>query len=36
MRAELRRHGVGIEMSLPSNLNPVTGNSVQLQQVVQN
>ena len=36
MGAEFRRHGVGIETSLPSNLNSVVGDRVQLQQVILN
>ena len=36
MGAEFRRHGVRVETSLPSNLNSVIGDRVQLQQVVLN
>ncbi len=36
MGAEFRRHGIRIETSLPSNLNSVIGDRVQLQQVVLN
>jgi PAS domain S-box-containing protein len=36
MRAEFHRHGVRIETSLSSNLEPVIGDRVQLQQVVLN
>ena len=36
MAAEFRRHGVRVETSLPSNLNSVIGDRVQLQQVVLN
>ena len=36
MGAEFRRHGVRVETSLPSNLDSVIGDRVQLQQVVLN
>ena len=36
MGAEFRRYGVRVETSLPSNLNSVIGDRVQLQQVVLN